>query len=261
MARIRYIKPDFFLDDRLGELPFEQRLAFAGLWCQADRLGRLEDNPKKLKVVLLPYDDVNMHQILQSLNDHKFIIRYQIEGKNYIQIINFLEHQKPHNTEKASTIPEFNGEIHVKSTLNNSNSLDGHSPSPLPIPITHPHSNKAKIQENVVAEINEVFQYFCFKLHKKILLNNERRALIQKRLEEGRTMAEMKTAIDHFAKDDWADRHKFCDIVYVLGVRNKVDNLDKWLHWRPTNNTQQTPQQHEGQEERKTQYEQRTTKI
>lgn len=94
-----------------------------------------------------------------------------------------------------------------------------------------------KTQANCIAEcenenesvIKDVFEYFCIKLAKKILLSDERRAIIKKRLKDGRTVIEMKKAIDNFTKDDWPDRHKYCDIVYVLGVRNKVDNLDRWL--------------------------------
>jgi len=39
MARSRNIKPGFFKNDHLVELPFEYRLLFAGLWTLADREG------------------------------------------------------------------------------------------------------------------------------------------------------------------------------------------------------------------------------
>jgi len=51
MARIRSLKPDFFKDEDLAVLPFEARLLFEGLWCYADKEGRLEDRPKYLKGV------------------------------------------------------------------------------------------------------------------------------------------------------------------------------------------------------------------
>ena len=63
MPRIRYLKPEFFTDDDLAEHSFETRLAYAGLWCHADKAGRLEDKPKFLKAVIFPYDDkVNMEK-------------------------------------------------------------------------------------------------------------------------------------------------------------------------------------------------------
>lgn len=82
-------------------------------------------------------------------------------------------------------------------------------------------------------QIQEVFAHFCFTLKKKILLSPERRKLIEKRLAEGRTVAEMKRAIDNFSKDPWEERYKFCDLVYCIGVRNKEDLLDRWLATKP----------------------------
>ena len=112
MPRIRYLKPDFFLDEDIGYLTVINRLAYAGLWCHADRLGRLEDRPRYLKTQLFPYDDVDMEQILADLSrpkttcPHKtFITRYEVNGQKYIQINKFLDHQKPHHTERKSTIP------------------------------------------------------------------------------------------------------------------------------------------------------------
>jgi len=109
MARIRYIKPEFFTDEDIAELPFEARLLFQGLWCYADREGRLEDRPKFLKISILPYDNIDIEKLLDILANgkKKFIIRYTVNNNNYIQIVNFTKHQKPHNTEKDSEIPKY----------------------------------------------------------------------------------------------------------------------------------------------------------
>lgn len=123
MARIRGIKPDFFLDPDLAELGTEVRLAFIGLWCHADRLGRLEDEPKKLKVLIYPYEKYDMDSILAKLVAKPFIIRYQVNERKYIQIVNFQKHQAPHHTEKPSRIPSFDGALTVKEPL-----LDGERP-------------------------------------------------------------------------------------------------------------------------------------
>lgn len=86
---------------------------FQGLWCMADKLGRLEDRPKHLKVMIMPYDKTDMDKTLciLSTGDKPFIIRYQVDNKGYIQIVNFLKHQKPHHTEKDSIIPEYKSGI------------------------------------------------------------------------------------------------------------------------------------------------------
>lgn len=105
MARARNIKPGFFKNEHLVELPFETRLLFIGLWTLADREGRLEDRPKRIQIELFPCDSVDVEKSLQQLADEGFIQRYQVDGAHYVQIINFLKHQKPHNNEKASEIP------------------------------------------------------------------------------------------------------------------------------------------------------------
>ena len=54
MARARNIKPAFFKNETLVELPVETRLLFIGLWTLADREGRLEDRPKRIKMEIYP---------------------------------------------------------------------------------------------------------------------------------------------------------------------------------------------------------------
>ncbi len=105
MARIRTIKPGFFLDDQLAELPYPARLLFVGLWCIADRQGRLEDRPKRIKAEVLPYDNEDVDALLCSLATAGFIVRYEADGKRYIQVVNFLKHQRPNAREPESTIP------------------------------------------------------------------------------------------------------------------------------------------------------------
>ena len=111
MARIRSIKPDFFLDDEITTLPYQARLAFIGLWCQADKKGRLEDKPRHLKAVIFPYDEIDMENTLERLSNHPktegqpFITRYETDGHKYIQVNNFTKHQRPHHTEQESKIP------------------------------------------------------------------------------------------------------------------------------------------------------------
>ena len=107
MARSRNIKPGFFLNDELAELHLAARLLFAGLWCVADREGRLEDKPKKIKAQVLPYDNLDIDKLLNDLHDANFIIRYTHEYEKYIQVVNFDKHQNPHKNETESTIPPY----------------------------------------------------------------------------------------------------------------------------------------------------------
>lgn len=141
MARIRSLKPEFFKDEDLATLPWEARLLYAGMWCFADRAGRLEDRPKYLKAEIFPYDNVDMEKLLSLLcepnvaerPDKVFIRRYTAGKRKYIDIPEFLKHQSPHNTEKESVIPSFNGELTVKEPLKKNGAPDAHESYPLPV--------------------------------------------------------------------------------------------------------------------------------
>lgn len=102
--RARNIKPMFFLDDELAAKPPLARILFEGLWCAADREGRLEDRPRRLKAEILPYDDCDINELLDLLQP-SHILRYTVSEKGYIWVINFLKHQHPHHQEKPSEIP------------------------------------------------------------------------------------------------------------------------------------------------------------
>ena len=105
MARARNIKPAFFKNETLVELPVETRLLFIGLWTLADREGRLEDRPKRIKMEIYPADEFNVDSMLNQLCSGGFLLRYEVEFVRYIEIINFVKHQDPHYREKASEIP------------------------------------------------------------------------------------------------------------------------------------------------------------
>jgi hypothetical protein len=103
--RARNIKPGFFLNELLAECDPLARLLFTGLWCMADREGRLEDRPKKIKATLLPFDDCDIEELLNQLADRGFILRYSAAGLKCIQVIKFSEHQKPYCREQQSKLP------------------------------------------------------------------------------------------------------------------------------------------------------------
>lgn len=105
MARARNIKPSFFTNDDLAEIDPLGRLLFIALWTMADREGRLEDRPRRIKAEALPYDDADVDALLGALHEHGFILRYVMSGNRYIQVCAFTKHQNPHVKEAPSTIP------------------------------------------------------------------------------------------------------------------------------------------------------------
>lgn len=114
MARARNIKPGFFKNYDLADIGPYAQLLFAGLWCLADKEGRLKDQPRFIKAEVFPYYDVDVNGELTKLERLAFIERYEVDGQALIQVLNFVEHQSPHHTEKASTLPARSDRSHEK---------------------------------------------------------------------------------------------------------------------------------------------------
>lgn len=137
MARARNIKPGFFSNEHLAELDFATRLLFIGLWTEADKAGRLEDRPKRLKMALFPADSVDVDVMLEGLASYGFIRRYERNGVKVVQIVNWEKHQNPHHTEKASVLPAEHGEsdpVGNGEITVNSQEQDGGNPADSLIP-------------------------------------------------------------------------------------------------------------------------------
>jgi uncharacterized phage protein (TIGR02220 family) len=109
-VRIRTIKPEFFLHEALFEaerahkLPL--RIAFAGLWCAADREGRFKWEPRRLGVQILPYDGADFSRVLDALTTRGFILKYASGTGEFGVIPSFKGHQVINNRERESELPE-----------------------------------------------------------------------------------------------------------------------------------------------------------
>ncbi len=109
MARSRNIKPGFCRNEDLAECSVAARLCFALLPMLADREGRLEDRPKRIKGELFPFDAFEVEPLLVELERHELIARYEVGGLGLIQILGFCKHQNPHHRELPSTMPPHPG--------------------------------------------------------------------------------------------------------------------------------------------------------
>lgn len=105
MARQRNLHPDFFTDGRVVQASPLARLLFAGMWCLADREGRLEDKPIDLKIRLLPFDACDAAALLLELVGLGLVLRYLVDGRSYLLVPNFPKYQHPHPKEVKSRIP------------------------------------------------------------------------------------------------------------------------------------------------------------
>jgi hypothetical protein len=119
MARIRSIKPEFPQSESIGRLSRDGRLLFIQLWTLVDDEGRARAASRMLASLLYPYDDDAPALIggwLSELEDADLIRRYEVSGTTYLEIVNWLKHQKI-DRPSASRIPPFSTALAKPRTL------------------------------------------------------------------------------------------------------------------------------------------------
>lgn len=107
MARIRSIKPEFFTSLSIADLDLTARLTFIGLWTQCDDEGRCVDDARLIKAALWPLDDrtaADVDEDLQAIHRAMLIVRYTVEGRRYLAVRGWREHQRV-NRPTPSRIP------------------------------------------------------------------------------------------------------------------------------------------------------------
>jgi len=109
MPRIRTIKPEFPQSESMGNVTRDARLLFIQLWTLADDSGRLRGASRMLASLLYPYDDDApglINEWLEELDREECIVRYIHGAQTYIQICNWLSHQKI-DKPSQSKVPPF----------------------------------------------------------------------------------------------------------------------------------------------------------
>src|SRR5689334_7471693 len=99
MARIRSLKPTFWTDEKIGLLPRDVRLTFIGLIsAMADDEGRMRGNPRIVRGAVYPFDDdmspAVVEEHLAAIAGSGRIIRYSVNGDDFIAIRHWWTHQK-----------------------------------------------------------------------------------------------------------------------------------------------------------------------
>jgi hypothetical protein len=110
-ARIRSVKPELFNHEGLFEaelfykLPL--RLAYIALFTCCDREGRFRWQPRRLKLDMLPYDDIDIARMLEVFIERGFIKKYEYQGEIYGCIPSWSRHQRPNHREAESELPSI----------------------------------------------------------------------------------------------------------------------------------------------------------
>lgn len=228
MPRARNIKPSLFKNEILGVADPLLTLLFESLWCLADKAGRLEDRPLRIKAETFPYrEGVNVDQMLTELYQLGFIIRYEFDEMRLIEVVNFAKHQKPHNTEKESELAAFSTScpVTVKNPLRNALIPDSLNTDSLN---TDSRNTVAKTTGDCVASIFEYWQ----KVHSRsrCKLDPKRHRKITAALKHF-SEDDLKRAIDGAAKDDWlmgrdrASVRKYDDLLTILRDVPQIERM------------------------------------
>lgn len=95
MARIRTIKPEFFSHEEMATTSAHARLLAIGLLTLADCRGRLRWVPMQVHSQVFPWEaDVKIESLLGELVGIGYCVHYEKEGKRYVAIAKFTEHQR-----------------------------------------------------------------------------------------------------------------------------------------------------------------------
>ena len=107
--RARNIKPGFFTNELLATSEPLYAWVYAGMWCMADREGRLEDRPRHIHLSINPGRAFEgTVESLDWLIGNGFVRRYSVAGVGYLEILAFTKHQNPHGNE-SPRFPPPNG--------------------------------------------------------------------------------------------------------------------------------------------------------
>lgn len=245
--RIRTIKPDFFQHEGLSDLEAQSgkpvRLAFIGLWCAADKLGRFEWRPRRLQVQILPWDNVNFSQVMDVLENAGFLVKYEVDGKVYGHIPTFSNHQRCNTREAESTLPEPPKQVHAHAKAGARTCM--HTPRQVQDEgegkgregnkegkgregdIVHDDERHAR-SPVPVSEIVEMYHKTCPDLPKCKILTDSRKQAIRNRYNQFREHEQgplwafevlfNKTAQSQFLSKDWGK----CNLDWLMKQANFV---------------------------------------
>lgn len=138
-------------------------------------------------------------------------------------------------TTKFTIVTILNWDIYqqtdFETTTRNNHKEQPTNPQPTPTLKELKNTRSKELNPLVV----EFLTYFNEKTKRKLTLNTARSKIIESRL-ASYSINQLKQAVDNFIKDDWEGRPKYTDVVYCIGIRDEVDNLEKWLNMKPKTN-------------------------
>ena len=189
----------------MGRIPREARLIFAGLWSMADDHGRFPADLRLLACQLLPYDsdrDQVVKAALEVLEEEDCVRLYNVGLNEYGYMPRWKEHQRidkpsspknPDPPDPSRALPEPSRALPEPSRI-----LPGGREG------KGREGSGREGKETLVEQarpVREVFKHWQAVMAKpKALLDDKRARAVKARLAEGRTVEDLKQAIDGCAQ-------------------------------------------------------------
>jgi hypothetical protein len=153
MADGRILSKRITRSDKVSGLSTDTaRMIYSWIIPYLDVDGRMEANPRLMKSDIAPLLDHITPKVIQDILDElkkeKLIILYQVENKQYLQLIKFDENQPNlrKDREKKSQIPEAPAEVKPKKAQLRQDS--GEAPAEVPHKINISKDNISKVKES-----------------------------------------------------------------------------------------------------------------
>lgn len=130
MPRIRTIKPEYWADEKVGNLSLQARLLFIGLLNFSDDFGVVRGHPVYIRSSIFPYDDIDKNDItlwLDEISACGMIVPFLSNGELYFEIKNFLKHQivnRPSKSRNPKPLQHNEGSLNTHGVFNEPSLID-----------------------------------------------------------------------------------------------------------------------------------------
>lgn len=117
MARIRTVKPEFWTDEKIVQLPFHVRILFIGMWNFCDDQGCITDSPERIRLQILPADhNIDVEGSIDLLVAVGLLdVLMNDQGDRALHVINWTKHQKIDNPSKPKILGNGYKKISIPS--------------------------------------------------------------------------------------------------------------------------------------------------
>ena len=238
MARIRSIKPEFPHSESMGRISRDARLAFIMLWTVADDSGRLRGNSRMLASLLFPYDDDAkdlMPVWLDELDRQECITRYMVGTDNYIEICNWLNHQKI-DKPSASKIPAPDDASRILANVREASTTDQGSKD---LRIKDQGEEGSGVTTVSSVDATSVFSHWQQVMQKpRAIFDDKRKRLIRTHLKAGYTTQDLIDAITgcsmspfHMGLNEKGQRYDSLEL--ILRDAGKIDQFTGYKNAPP----------------------------